>query len=97
MKITKQEHIFDDQIQLAQDYKYIDATTGSVGVSAISREDAPQLIVVHATNIQFHPIATPEGNGTKAVNCALGSIVMEYDSAKTLYKLLGQMLDISDK
>jgi len=97
IKSNNQKVAVDGSMQLANDYKYINAKGGQVGVSAIEAEGGEKFIVVHVADTQFHPEASESSTGTKLVLCALASLELDMGSAKTLHALLGQMIDPPQK
>lgn len=93
MSIINQEiQLVADTVQLATDYKYINAKGGRIGVTAFEVEGDQQFTVIHVVANQFHPDPSQHGNNTKVVQCALASIELDAESAHTLYELLGGML-----
>ena len=95
--ITSTTQVVGDEMQLATDYRYINARGGRVGLSVAQAGDGPQVVVMHVASTQFHPDVSAKGDGSKLVQCALASIELDEASARTLHHLLGELLAHSAK
>jgi hypothetical protein len=82
-------------VQLAGDYKYVNARGGQVGLSILHGEQSSDTyVVLHVARVQFQPAVGEAGLNTIPVNSALASVEMSLENAKALHVLLGKLLAI---
>lgn len=94
--VTKELRI--QGLQLAQDYKYVNARGGQVGMSILHGEQTESAyVVLHFARVQFQPATGADGLDTLPVNSALASVELSLENAKTLRSLLDKLITNGDE